>query len=173
MATCGVILQFSFLCGLRGYHEYRLLWTPVIDEILAARPEIGNSFDRYAIAAYKQCGATEQIVGHLPREISRFMYFIIFHGAQIVCKVINTHHRRSPLVQGGLEIPIEVTVTMNSSDANKQALARCQNWVELKYKEPVDGHFEDATDEILRMLRDTDSDESEDESESSEDTESV
>ena len=173
MATGGVILQFSFLCGLRGYHEYRLLWTPVIDEILAARPEIGNSFDCYAIAAYKQCGATEQIVGHLPREISRFMYFIIFHGAQIACKVINTHHRRSPLVQGGLEIPIEVTVTMNSSDANKQALARCQNWVELKYKETVDGHFEDATDEILRMLRDTDSDESEDESESSEDTESV
>ena len=53
-------------------------------------------------------------------------------------------------------------VSMESSDANKQALRRCQNWVELKYKEPIDGHFEDATTEILRMLQG--SDESEDES---------
>ena len=172
MATGGMILRFSFLCGLRGYHEYRILWTPVLDEILAVRPEIGNSFDHYAIAAYKRCGATEQMVGHLPREISRFMYFITFHGAQIVCKVINTHHRRSPLVQGGLEIPIEVTVSMDSSDANKQALARCKTWVELKYKEPLDGHFEDATDEILRILQDTDSDESSTD-ESSEDSENA
>ena len=51
---------------------------------------------------------------------------------------------------------------MDSSDANKQALCRCQNWVELKYKEPIDGQFRDATAEILRMLQD--SDESEDES---------
>lgn len=158
----GVILRYSFLCGLRGYHQYRLLWTPVLDEILTARPEIGNYFDRYAIAAYRQFGATERIVGHLPRELSRYLYFIIFHGAHIVCKVINTHHRRSPLVQGGLEIPVEVIVSMDSSDANKQALRRCQNWVELKYKEPIDGQFRDATAEILRMLQD--SDESEDES---------
>lgn len=59
-----------------------------------------------------------------------------------------------------LEIPIKVTVNMKSS-------ARCQNWVGLIYKEPVDRHFENVTDEILRMLWDTDSDESKDESESS------
>ena len=158
----GVILQYSFLCGLRAYHQYRLLWTPVLDEILTARPEIGNYFNRYAIAAYRQFGATETIVSHLPRELSRYLYFITFHGAHIVCKVINTHHRRSPLVQGGLEIPVEVILSMDSSDAYKQALRRCQNWVELKYKEPIDGQFRDATAEILRMLQD--SDKSQDES---------
>ena len=171
MATGGVILQYRFLCGLRGYHQYRLLWTPVLDEILAARPEIGNCFDRYAIAAYQQFGATERIVGHLPQELSRYLYFIIFHGAHIVCKVINTHHQRSPLVQGCLEIPVEVLVSMDTCDANKQALRRCQNWVELKYKEPIDGQFEDATAEIMGILQG--SDESEDESstdESSEDS---
>ena len=109
-----------------------------------------------------QLGATERIIGHLPRELSRYLYFIIFHGARIVCKVVNTHHRRSPLVQAGLEIPVEVIVSMDSSDANKQALHRCQNWVELKHKEPIDEQFKDATAEILRMLQD--SDESEDES---------
>ena len=70
--------------------------------------------------------------------------------------IINTHHRRSPLVQGSLEIPVEVIVSMDSSDANKQTLRRCQIWVELKYKEPIDGQFRDATAEILRMLQDSD-----------------
>ena len=46
----GVIVRYSFLCGLRGYHQYRLLWTPVLDEILTARSKIGNYFDCYAIA---------------------------------------------------------------------------------------------------------------------------
>ena len=59
MVTSGISLQYSFLSGLRGYHQYRLLWTPVLDEILAARPEIGNCFDRYAIVVYQQFSATE------------------------------------------------------------------------------------------------------------------
>ena len=75
-----------------------------------------------------------------------------------MCKVINTHHQRSPLAQGGLEIPVnyKVIVSMDSSDANKQALRRCQNRVKLKYKEPIDGQFRDATAEILRILQDSD-----------------
>ena len=73
-----------------------------------------------------------------------------------MCKVINTHHQRSPLVQRGLKIPVEVIVSMDSSDANKQALHRCQNWVKLKYKEPIDGQFRDTTAEILRMLQNCD-----------------
>ena len=87
------------------------------------------------------------------------------------CKVINTHHQRSPLVQGGLEIPVEVIVSMDSNDGNKQTLHRCQNWVELKYKEPIlmDGQFEDATPEILRILQGAD--ESEDESSTDESNE--
>ena len=39
----------------------------------------------------------------------------------------------------------------------------------LKYKEPIDGHFKDATAEILRMLQG--SDESEDESSTDESSE--
>jgi len=80
MATGGVVLQFNFLFGLRGYHQYKLLWTPVLDEILATTPEIGSCFDRYAIAAYQQFGATEQIVSHLPREYlgtCTLLYFMV------------------------------------------------------------------------------------------------
>ena len=58
--------------------------------------------------------------------------------------VMNTHHRRSPLVQGGLEFPIQVTVEMDLSKKNRQFLD--------KY-EPVDIKFEDATDSILQRLK--------------------
>ena len=76
--------------------------------------------------------------------------------------MVNAHNQRSPLVQGSLEVPIEDLVSMDSCDTNKQALCRCQNWGATKYKKPIDGHFEDTTAEILRLLQG--SDESEDKS---------
>ena len=104
--------------------------------------------------ANKFCGITEQIIDYLSYEISQFIYFIIICGAQIVCKVINTQHWRFPLVQGGLEIPIKVTINMNSIDiSNKQALARCRYWVELAYKKPVNGHLKMQQIKYFKSLR--------------------
>ena len=92
------------------------------------------------------------VTGHLPREISRYTYYIIVHGASVSCKVIDVHHRRSPLVQGGLEIPCEVTVTMNYSQENVRAMAEYTRLIQEKYEEPTDGHFPDATQTILDSL---------------------
>ena len=103
MATGMAYLQFSFLCGLRGYHQYRIIWNPVLNETFPARYEMGNHHDRYTIAGYKKFGVVERIVGHLPREISRYIHFIILHGATVSVKVVDVNHRRSPLIQGGLE----------------------------------------------------------------------
>ena len=64
--------------------------------------------------------------------------------------VMDTHHRRSPLVQGGLEIPIQVTVEMDLTEKNRQCLDKYETLVGEMYKELVDGKFEDATDSILR-----------------------
>ena len=65
-------LRVSFLCGLRGYHEYRTVWNPVIDEVLSTRHERNNIHDRYAIAAIKLLPGTiaPSIIGHLPKKIS-------------------------------------------------------------------------------------------------------
>ena len=30
-------IQLIFLCGLRGYHEYRSIWTPTLHEVLEAK----------------------------------------------------------------------------------------------------------------------------------------
>ena len=82
-----------------------------------------NLFDQYAIAAVKRDhnpGAqAEKIVGHLPKELSRLVRFIILHGARVSLKVIEETHRRSPLVQGGLEIPVLVTFSMDYSENNQ------------------------------------------------------
>ena len=83
-----------------------------------------NCHDRYAIAVMKRLPEKliVSIVGHLPREISRFTYFITVHGAQVSFKVMDVHHRRSLLVQGGLETPCEVIVEMEMTDKNSLAI---------------------------------------------------
>ena len=49
--------------------------------------------------------------------IVRYTYYIILHSAKVTAMVMDTHHRRSPLVQGGLEIPIQVIVEMDLTDS--------------------------------------------------------
>ena len=66
---------------------------------------------------------------------------------------MDTHHWRSPLVQGGLEIPIQVTVEMDLTEKNRQYLDKYETLVGEKYKEPVDGKVEGATDSILQRLK--------------------
>ena len=136
-------LTFSFRCGLRGYHVYRTTWRPRIDEILSFEHEAENSFDRHAIAAIKQRRdgglPLEQVVGHLPKEISRFIKFILIHGAQVTVKVIDV-----------------VTVAMDCSDSNKDKIKKLEILLNEYYKEPVNGKFEDATEAILRTIHSDD-----------------
>ena len=148
-------IRFTFLCGIRGYHEYKLQWAPVLDEVLKVQQQPANPHDCYAIAVKKRLpGALyDSVVGHLPKEISRYTYFIINQGGRVTCKVKNTHYRRSPLVQGGLEIPAEVTVEMDTSEENSSALREYEKLVGEYYEEPVDGQHSDATAAILESLK--------------------
>ena len=161
MAVGGSSLRHSFLCGLRGYHEYRRVWTPTVAEELVVQHESHNAYDRYAIAALKLLPGTirPSVIGHLPREISRFTYYIIIHGGRVSCKVIDAHYRRSPLVQGGLEIPIRVTVDMDIAESNSRALKKYEELVSEHCKEPVNWTFDDVTASVLEALHsDDDSD---------------
>ena len=111
---------------MRGYHEYSLVWTARIGEELVAKHESHNAFDKYAIAATKLLPGTiwSSVVGHLPQEISKFMHYLIIHGGQVSCNVTGAHDRQSPLVQGGLEISICVTVAMSLGGNNAQVSKR-------------------------------------------------
>ena len=111
-----LVLNFAFPCGLRGFHVYKELWNPKLNEKLETIHEENNPHDRYAVAAIRKTVSRLRpvVVGHLPREISRFTRFIILHGATVKVKVSDTKYRRSPLIQGGLEIPVEVEVQMET-----------------------------------------------------------
>ena len=72
--------------------------------------------------------------------------------SEVVCsKVIGKNHRRSALVQGGLEIPVQVTAEMDLTEKNKAILEKYKQIVVSNYKEPgIDGHFDDCTKEVLK-----------------------
>ena len=49
---------------------------------------------------------------------------------------VDIHARGSPLIQCGLEIPVEVTVTMPYSEKNRAALDKYEELVKKHYPEP-------------------------------------
>ena len=92
------------------------------------------------------------IVGHIPKEISRYTRYIVEHGASVDAFVLPTHHRPSPLIQGGLEILIKLVVTLTDNEVNSAKLQKYRKFVDDNYREPVDGKFADDTDRILKRI---------------------
>ena len=85
--------------------------------------------------------------------------FYLLRGGVVCAKVIDKNHRRFLLVQGGLEIPVQVTAEMDLTERNKAILEKYKQIVVSNYKEPgIDGHFDDCTKEVLKGLEDDDSD---------------
>ena len=107
---------------------------PQIEEYLVCSHEENNAFDIFAI---KTCKEDRTIVGHLPRELSRTLKFLLARDARIFAVLTSTHYRRSPLVQGGLEIPCNVTVEMSPTLKNIQLLERLMKLEETVYSEPT------------------------------------
>ena len=52
MATA--TLSITFPCGLRRFHVYRNIWSPVLDKVLCTIHESSNPHDSYAIAVRKK-----------------------------------------------------------------------------------------------------------------------
>ena len=71
-----------------------------------------------------------QIVGHLPREISRPTKFLLDRGAKVTAQLTGKHYKRSPLFEGGLEIPCLVTVIIPGSIKGHMLIQRYQQMVE-------------------------------------------
>ncbi len=89
---------------VRGYHIYQEIWHPVVGEELECIREVTNVVDRYAVAVIKNA----QVVGHLPKKISRICTLFIRRGGTIICRVTGRRRRSLDLVQGGLEVPCQL-----------------------------------------------------------------
>ena len=83
-------IMYSFKCGLRGFHVYKEVWSPIVGEQLKCCYEINNCYDRHAIAETKRLRGrlADFTVGHLPWEISRATRFFLLGGGVVCAKVI-------------------------------------------------------------------------------------
>ena len=104
------VRYFQFSAAVQGFHYYGKSLFPEPEQTLNCFHEEGNTFGRFAIKVYEK--DKNEIVGHLPMEISWITKFLLDRRANISAKLMNTHYRRSPLVQGVIEIPCVVTVSM-------------------------------------------------------------
>ena len=88
--------------------------------------------------------------GILPMEVSRITKFILQRGARVQATVNGKHYRRSPLIQGGLEVPCLVTVTMPRSIMNHLLIAQYEKLLGKIYLEPKD---EEIMGTFLSVIR--------------------
>ena len=126
--------MIEFTAAVRGYHYYRRFWKPEPSQKLNCFFEEDNQFDSFAI---KVCdiGKTAA-VGHLPREISRATKFFIDRGGRLSVTLTSENYRRSPLVQGGMEIGCKVTASIPGTCINILILKKYQDIIEENYTEP-------------------------------------
>ena len=75
--------KMEFQSFVRGHHVYKCVWTPVNGKELCDIPEDINNHDAHAIAVMKD----GQVVGHVPREISRILYFYLLEATFQSCVV--------------------------------------------------------------------------------------
>ena len=117
---------FEFSAAVRGYHYYKRFWIPQKDQILECFFETHNPFEV----------GNENVVGHLPREISRVTKFFMDRGAIVSAQLTGEHYRRFPIVQGGMEIACKVTVKIPGTCINILLMEKYKQLVQQLYIEP-------------------------------------
>ena len=140
---------FTFITDLRGFHVYHntVNWNPYIGQDLSFKCELNNMHDKLAV-----CGKVllpgriaPVVVGHVAKVLSRHIWFAIQKWAKVSAVVDNTKPKPSPLLQGGLEILIKMTVYWNN-----------KNYIQI-LREKVSKinfqHYEDASKEIRESLK--------------------
>ena len=141
----------SLQAAVRGFHVYKAIWESKDSEVLACSHKENNPHP----FAIKTCQLDSgKIVGHLPVELSRISKFILDRGAKIEVKLRETHYRRSPLVQGGLENPcyliIRMPNTMKSAELLKKYLKLFENCSEEPQEIVMLGNFGSKSVENIR-----------------------
>ena len=95
---------------IRGHHIYKDIWSPYIGEHLTLQREDSNTHDRHAVCLMKDNCA----VGHVPRELSRVVWYFLCHGGRVTCEVTGRRKRGK-----GLEVPCAHKFVVNSKHIKK------------------------------------------------------
>ena len=85
---------------IHGHHVNKNVQAPFVGEVLLVEQEDHNPENCFAVAILK----SGEIVGHVPREISRIIWYFIEHDGTVSCEVTG------PRKQGvGLVVPCHYT----------------------------------------------------------------
>ena len=141
---------FEFTAAIRGYHVYQKFWQPELNETLVCIHKRGNEFDAFSVKIVR--ALENATVGHLPTEISQATKYLLDRGATVKAVITCSYYRRSPLFQGGLEIPCSVTVSMPGTIRDNLLLDRYRELVTELYGDPKDeiiiGNFLSPTEQV-------------------------
>jgi hypothetical protein len=100
-ANVATSVEFTFSSCIRGFHIYRDIWRPKIDELLQCTQDIGNQNDKHAVAVLHK----GTIVGHVPREHAKVFRFFLKRGGTVTVKVTGTQENNGI----GIELPAVYT----------------------------------------------------------------
>ena len=115
--------SFKAKIASRGYHVFKeTSWSNAKEgdevKVELETNKSSNKIDPYACAirAKEEYFKGWKTVGHIPREISRHVYFFIkSEGDSVNGTVISTKYRTSPVPAGGLEIPLLLTFSCSKA----------------------------------------------------------
>ena len=161
--------------GRRGYHVYKdSSWKSIhVNELVAVLKETDNKslqIDPYCcrITITRADKIGPVTVGHIPRELSRFVYFFLHVGGAVSGTVVDTIPCVSLIPEGGLEIklllhfthPVERILEKMKDLTNKQ-LARLEET--FNFNKRYSENDDDEDEEIVNDVNIVESDKEEDE----------
>ena len=84
---------------------------PYVGQKITFKREHNNPYDKFAVTGKVMMKGKIGliVVGHLPRELSQYIWFSIGEEAKFEAEIHKEKPMASSLVQGELEIPIKVT----------------------------------------------------------------
>ena len=132
---------FKTKIASRGWHVYqKTVWPkPKIGEKVVACKEKGKAAlqsDPFSVAwmLKRKDKIAPVVAGHIPREISRAVWFFIEKGGSLSGKVFEERCRPSPIPKGGLEILLKVTFVI--SDEKRRYMERLKSIISENYVDP-------------------------------------
>ena len=79
-----------------------------------------------------------EVVGHIPREISRFVWYFLNYGGKVDAKFHSERHRRSPIPSGGLEVILVAKFAI--SHENRRYLALLSTLIQKELQSQPRGY---------------------------------
>ena len=104
------------------------------------------------------------VVGHVPKELSRYVWYALEQGAEFTGRVISVKPKRSPLIQGDLEIPMVVSVHWSNARSLailKEGTGEVSYVVEKDYVDDFKSILAEIKGEDIDITSDSDNDEDE------------